>query len=116
MVRILLVEDELFVGLDVMDTLEAEGHEVDGPHPTVAEGLRAARARRPDLGFLDVRLADGVVDPLADWLTGEGVPLVFHSGHAGTHDYGRRYPRAGFCEKPSTPDKLCAAVAERLAG
>lgn len=111
MVKILLVEDELLVGLDIKTTLEDAGHEVDGPYPTVAEALSVAKAAPPDLGFLDVRLADGVVDPLASWLSDRSVPLVFHSGHAGAHDYGTTYPHARFCEKPSTPDELIEIVA-----
>lgn len=114
MVKILLVEDELLVGLDIKDTLEEAGHEVDGPYPTVSEALNAAKANPPELGFLDVRLADGVIDPLASWLSEHAVPLVFHSGHAGTRDYGHAYPQAGFCEKPSTPEELVAIVSMQL--
>ncbi|SFF07918.1 hypothetical protein SAMN04488523_11728 [Sulfitobacter brevis] len=113
MVKILLVEDELLVGLDIKDTFEDAGHEVDGPYPTVAEALRVAQANPPELGFLDVRLADGVVDPLAKWLSDHAIPLVFHSGHAGAYNYGSDYPHAAFCEKPSTPNELLAIVEQQ---
>ncbi len=115
MAKILLVEDELLVGMDIQLTLEEAGHVVDGPYPTVAAGLEAARTALPDLGFLDVRLADGVVDPLASWLAERAVPLVFHSGHASAEAYGAAYPQARFCEKPSTPDSLVAIVAQQAA-
>ncbi|MDF3361936.1 response regulator [Sulfitobacter sp. Ks41] len=114
MVKILLVEDELLVGMDIKMTLEDEGFEVDGPYPTVAEALTVAKTATPNLGFLDVRLADGAVDPLASWLLEKSVPLVFHSGHAEAHDYGARYPGAGFCEKPSTPAELVSVVIQQL--
>ncbi|MEX3314135.1 response regulator [Sulfitobacter sp. PS-8MA] len=115
MVTILLVEDELLVGLDIKLTLEGEGFQVDGPYPTVAEALSVAKTSLPDIGFLDVRLADGVVDPLASWLSERSVPLVFHSGHARAHDYGVRYPDARFCEKPSTPNELISVIMQQVA-
>jgi DNA-binding response OmpR family regulator len=114
MVKILLVEDELLVGLDIKDILEDAGHEVDGPYRTVSEALDIAKANPPELAFLDVRLADGVIDPLATWLAEHAVPLVFHSGHAGSRDYGHAFPQAGFCEKPTTPEELIATVSMQL--
>lgn len=111
MVKVLLVEDEMLVGLDIKMTLEDAGYEVDGPYPTVAEALEIAKTAVPDIGLLDVRLADGVVDPLASWLTDQSVPVVFHSAHAGAHNYGASYPDAKFCEKPSTPEELVSTIA-----
>ena len=115
MVKVLLVEDELLVGLDIQMTLEDAGFEVAGPYPTVAEALDVAKQSLPDVGFLDVRLADGVVDPLAAFLSEHSVPLVFHSGHAGAHDYGTAFPQASFCEKPSTPEQLVSIVEQQAA-
>ncbi|SDE04204.1 response regulator [Limimaricola pyoseonensis] len=115
MAKILLVEDELLIGWDIKDTLEEAGHEVDGPYATVAEALERVERALPEIGFLDVRLADGEVDPLADRLQAQDVRLVFHSGHIRALDHGRRYPGCTVCAKPSTPDELVEAVAQQVA-
>ena len=83
---VLLVEDELFIALDVQATIEAAGFAVEGPCMTLVERHGAAFAA----AVLDVRLADGTVFPAADKLHAAGVPLIFHSGHADDADLRQR--------------------------
>jgi len=106
---ILLVEDELFVALDVQTTVEDDGFLVDGPYATLRETLEALTAQghaRPACAILDVRLKDGEVFPAADWLRDAGVPIIFHSGHADQLTLERRYPGAAICGKPCSPTIL----------
>ncbi|MGN5374525.1 response regulator [Sphingomonas hankookensis] len=109
---VLLVEDELFIALDVQATIEAAGFEVEGPCMTLVEA-QAAVARRGAAfaaAVLDVRLADGTVFAAADQLHAAGVPLIFHSGHADDEDLWQRYPQAMVCPKPSVPAALSDAI------
>ena len=79
---VLLVEDELFVALDLQDTIENAGFSVDGPYISVASAMSALGSVLPDCAILDVRLADGEVYPVAEALAAAGIPFIFHSGHA----------------------------------
>ncbi|WP_010545262.1 response regulator [Sphingomonas elodea] len=106
----MLIEDELFVALDVQDVVEEAGFAVDGPYVSVAEALEAVAARLPGCAILDVRLIDGEVFPAADVLRDAGVPIIFHSGHADAMSLRGRYPHAVVCSKPCSPRALRAAV------
>lgn len=109
---VLLVEDELFIALDLQETIEDAGFHVVGPCATVVEAQAAieSHAARFAVAVLDVRLADGTVFPAADRLHAAGVPLLFHSGHADDVALRQRYPSATVCPKPSAPDALANAL------
>jgi CheY-like chemotaxis protein len=111
-IDVLLVEDELFIALDLQETIEDAGFRVVGPCATVVEAEAAIQrhAARFAAAVLDVRLADGTVFPVADRLQAAGIPLLFHSGHADDADLRRRYPSATVCPKPSAPDALANAL------
>ena len=116
--RVLLVEDELLIALDLQLSLEDEGADVvlaDG----VATGFAAlarcrAAAKLPNVALLDVRLGDGEVFPVADELVSAGVPIVFHSGHAQGADLARGYPDAAVLSKPAPIDALLSALVARF--
>ncbi|MCE3590369.1 hypothetical protein LXJ59_27665, partial [Escherichia coli] len=66
--RVMLVEDELFVALDVQMTVEDAGLEVEGPYTSLAEAEAALARLDPHrllCAILDVRLRDGEVFPAA---------------------------------------------------
>ncbi|KQN19415.1 histidine kinase [Sphingomonas sp. Leaf33] len=109
---VLLVEDELLIALDLQATIEDAGFAVEGPCMTVTEAQEAIDRCGGALAvaLLDVRLADGTVFPAADRLYAEGIPIIFHSGHADTSDLRQRYPTATICPKPSAPASLAAAL------
>ena len=111
-VNILIVEDELLIALDLQVTLEDEGAQtvVVG---TVAEALSqisAVAERAFDAAVLDVRLGREEVFPVADVLARQGVPIVFHSGHARASDLAETYPRASVLSKQAPPERLVAAL------
>ncbi len=116
-IDVLLVEDELFIALDLQETIEEAGFHVIGPCATVVEAEEAILRyeARFAAAVLDVRLADGAVFPAADRLHAAGVPLLFHSGHADDAALRQRYPSAMVCPKPSAPDALATAL-RRCAG
>lgn len=113
---VMLIEDELFVALDVQDVVEEAGFSVDGPYVSVADALAAVAQHLPGCAILDVRLTDGEVFPAADILRDAGVPIIFHSGHADATSLRGRYPQALVCSKPCSPSALRAAVETVLAG
>jgi hypothetical protein len=55
-------------------------------------------------------LVEGEVFELADRLINDGVPVIFHSGHARTSDLCDRYPGVTALEKPCPPSELIVAL------
>jgi CheY-like chemotaxis protein len=83
--RILVVEDEYLIAMDLADRLADLGAEVIGPAGSLAEALAivAAEGSRIDGAVLDVNLRNERVYPVADALVAHGVRFVFASGYDG---------------------------------
>jgi len=113
---VLIVEDELFVVLDLEDLVAEEGLGISTHCGTVAATMQTLERERPVFAILDVRLPDGEVFPAADRLQEMNIPLIFHSGHANEADLRSRYPAAQICAKPSSPSQLRAAMRKAKAG
>ena len=54
--RVLVVEDEVLIGLDVAELLSDVGCRVAGPFRTVADALHSINEQRPAAAVLDVNL------------------------------------------------------------
>ena len=79
--RILLVEDEVFLSELYTDVLDGMGHEVCGNAATEAGAIDAAAATKPDLMIVDARLASGSGEhAMVEILRRGFVPHVFISG------------------------------------
>jgi two-component sensor histidine kinase len=78
--RILVVEDEPLIAMDIEDKLLAAGCEVVGPAATVATALRLASELAIDAALLDANLGGHPVDELAAELARRGIPFAFVSG------------------------------------
>jgi CheY-like chemotaxis protein len=81
--RILIVEDEYLIAMDLALGLEEFGAEVVGPAGSVAEALELVESDgdKLDGAVLDVNLRDERVYPVADALAARGVRFVFASGY-----------------------------------
>jgi DNA-binding response OmpR family regulator len=109
-VRVLIVEDEYFIGLMAVDALRAKDHEAVGPAQTVQAALTLAREANPDVAVLDYRLPDGTGAELAEALRTElGVPSIFATGSP-VEALEAAHLVIGVLTKPYTPDDLVASV------
>src|SRR3954464_14730400 len=81
--RVLVVEDELLIALDLGSILDRLGRVVLGPAPTVPEALRLPAADPPDAALLDMNLRGTRATPvaLALALAGRGVPFAVVSAY-----------------------------------
>lgn len=104
--RVLVVEDEFIIALDLSETVRDLGYQVKGPFANKDHALIAINDDLPDVAILDIMTADGEVFPLADALTEAGVPIIFHSGHVQQTDVAERYPEAQAAAKPCPPNRL----------
>ena len=65
---ILIVEDEMIIGLQLQDLLERGGYQVMDLAPTNRQALAALSQHRPDAVLLDCSLSDGQATPVAEEL------------------------------------------------
>ena len=113
--KVLVVEDEFIIALDLSETVQDLGYDLEGPFEGNAQAREALEDEGlPDCAILDVFTADGEVYPLADRLSEAGVPIVFHSGHVTPAEVMARYPDAQACAKPCPPDRLIDALQEAV--
>lgn len=76
--RILIIEDEFLVALDMQVGLEEAGHEVIGVGDDWTSAVRLAE-RRPNVALVDINLCDGATGPaIGAWLGEEiGCSVIF---------------------------------------
>jgi CheY-like chemotaxis protein len=113
--RILVVEDEYIIAVEVKRWLLAAGCDVLGPVPSVDQALDLVEDRRPDAAVLDVNLGDGCTAyPIADKLSELGVPYLLATGDVRVADTSvyRHRPRL---EKPYLQSELVRALTSLVA-
>jgi CheY-like chemotaxis protein len=89
--RILIVEDEHIIQLDLKERLEQFGYEVVGLAGSGAEAVEMARHTRPNVVLMDVRLEgemDGVEAALQIRLQ-QDMPIVYLTALADIRNLGR---------------------------
>ena len=79
--RILVVEDEFLIAMELDITLTRAGYQVLGPAANVSAALGLLRLERPDAAVLDVNLAGEWVTPVAEVLRAMFVPFILTSGY-----------------------------------
>ncbi len=109
--RILLVEDNLLIAMDVEELIAEQGCTPIGPVSNVADGLEAVRQTELDGAVLDVNLGDERVWPIAELLEEHGVPFVIATGYSAA-EIPDRFNTRPRLEKPISPGGLAAALAD----
>jgi CheY-like chemotaxis protein len=108
--RVLIVEDEYIVALNIATEATARGAVVVGPVGTVDDALEAIKNADVDGAILDINLRRRESFPVADALADRHVPFVFATGYAIAHDIPARHANAVVLEKPTPPGVLCCAL------
>jgi PAS domain S-box-containing protein len=80
--RILIVEDEALVALQLQGDLEDDGHEVVGPARSLKDGLALAAEESIDAALVDVSLGRETSAPIADQLLARKIPFAFATGYS----------------------------------
>ncbi|MBX4924553.1 response regulator [Rhizobium binae] len=116
--RVLIVEDEFLIALDLGATVEGMGMQVAGLANDREQALRLAPSA--DIAFVDVNLADGPTGPeLGRRLAQEhGIAVVFMTGNPETVADGVK-GAVGVVQKPVMPsviEQLVKYLAARRAG
>ena len=84
---VLVVEDEPFIALDLVATLDEAGFAVAGPCGTVTAALDALRAQRPDAAVIDVNLNGKASAPVAAALQAARVPFIVVTAYSSTASF-----------------------------
>jgi CheY-like chemotaxis protein len=108
--RILVVEDEFLIALDIAGALEQAGLAVIGPVSTVGDALEAIAREEVHGALLDAHLAGEPVGRVADALKARNIPFAFVSGY-GPEQLPPAHRGAPLVKKPFTGKDLLAAVA-----
>jgi DNA-binding response OmpR family regulator len=107
--RVLVVEDEFLVGIQLEEDLRAAGCSILGPFGSLEAATAAARSERFDLALLDINLNGDPVYPLADELSARGVPFIFVSGYLSAA-LPERFKGSPQIAKPHEPAALLKAI------
>ena len=79
--NVLIVEDEAVIALLLEEMLDTRGYNVAAHASTLAEGETMASSLDLDVAILDVSLAGEAVFPVAELLSGRGIPFIFTTGY-----------------------------------
>lgn len=113
--RILIVEDEFIIAMDMQERLTALGCEVAGHVPSGEEAVESAQALHPDAIFMDVRLNGEMSGIEAARRIHEilDVPIVFVSGQADswTTEAASAVRHSGYLTKPFNDAQVAEVIA-----
>jgi DNA-binding response OmpR family regulator len=116
-IKVLYVEDELFLGKIVKESLESRGFEVtmesDGAKATTLFKITA-----PDICVLDIMLPNKDGFTIADEIRGmnEGVPIIFLTAKTQTDDVVKGFSMGGndYIRKPFSMEELIVRIQNAL--
>jgi DNA-binding NtrC family response regulator len=108
-VSVLIVEDEIIIGMMLVNEIERAGGISIGPVTSVAEALKELASRIVDVVILDAKLVDGSGAGLAACLDDRRIPYVVVSGYDKAN-LPKALEKAPFVAKPISLPFLMEAI------
>lgn len=105
--RVLVVEDEMLVCMDLMDMLSELGCIVVGPAARVEQALRIVEGEPIDLAMLDINLGRETSYPIAERLAALDIPYFFSTGYSVVEPAFENKPRL---QKPFSERQLSSVL------
>lgn len=114
--KVLIIEDEPIISLDLQSIVREMGHTVAAIATTRDEAVRAARKTEPGLVLADIKLADGSsgIDAVRQILSEVDVPIVFITAYPERLLTGERPEPTFLVTKPFVPETVRVAVSQAL--
>ena len=115
--RVMIIEDETIIAMDLKGIVQAMGHEVTGIARTHTAAIELAGDRRPDLILADIQLADGSsgIDAVNELLGSLGdLPVIFITAFPERLLTGDRPEPAFLISKPYTEEQVRSAVSQAM--
>jgi PAS domain S-box-containing protein len=107
--RVLVVEDEAIIAIDMAAALEDAGFVVIGPVGSVYEAMSLLDEHVCDCAVLDINLAGETSAPLASRLLTQGIPFVTVSGNT-QESISEEFSQSPFLSKPIVTSKLLSKL------
>ena len=112
--RVLVVEDEFLLAMELETLLQRGGCIVLGPVPTIHQALAVLDHEQPEVALLDVNLKGERATPVAAALIDRGVPFVLITGYSRLQLTEPELCAAPRIDKPLTCRDLKRAMAQAL--
>ena len=115
-VRVLVIEDEAVIALDVAKIVQNAGHQVVGIAATEKNAVDLARKHSPHLVLADIQLkgGDNGIAAVREIMKGLEVPVIFVTGFPERLLTGSGVEPVFVITKPFDPDLLRTAMAQAL--
>jgi CheY-like chemotaxis protein/DNA-directed RNA polymerase specialized sigma24 family protein len=114
--RVLIIEDEPIIALDLENLLTELGHHVVATAATRDDAVAKARAERPGLVLADINLGEGGsgIDAVTDILESFDIPVIFVTAYPERLLTGERPEPTYLIAKPFLPETIQATVSQAL--
>ncbi len=114
--RVLIIEDEPMIAMDIETIVRDLGHEVTGIAVTRDEAVAQAKNDPPGLVLADIQLADDSsgIDAVSDILADIDVPVIFITAFPERLLTGERHEPTFLITKPFQRATVKAAIAQAL--
>ena len=114
--RVLIIEDEPIIALDLENLVSELGHEVVAIAATRDEAVAEALAKRPGLVLADINLGDGGsgIDAVAEILSSFDIPVIFITAYPERLLTGERPEPTYLITKPFLPETVQATIGQAL--
>lgn len=110
--RVMLVEDEWLIALEMKGLLEQWGGIVLGPVATVARALALLDQSGPDAAVLDLNLKGEYAKPVAAALSAKGVPFLILTSYGRNQVTSPELQNVPHLSKPINEAQLFRALGE----
>jgi DNA-binding response OmpR family regulator len=112
--RVLLVEDDILLLMELQAILREAGAEIAGCCRTVREALAVAERDGVGAAILDVRVGRETIAPVARQLASRGTPFIFYTGQVESDPELAEWTGHRVLSKPARAGAIVAAIAEAL--
>lgn len=113
--KILVVEDDLLIAMELSERLGEMGYAVLGPAHSIAAAEALVADERPDAAMLDANVAGVSSVTLGSALAGQGVPIAFCTGYDEIRNLPPALASAPLLTKPVSDADLQACLKQLLA-
>ena len=111
--RILVIEDEVLLSMDIETSLTDAGYHVVGPAGTIDAAKKLISNENCDAALVDANLGGQSVDELAFSLARQNIPFAFVTGY-GRDALPQEFRENMLLGKPFSPDQLLSVVSSLL--
>jgi CheY-like chemotaxis protein len=114
--RVLIIEDEPIIALDLENLVTELGHKVVGVAATRKEAVAKALSEKPGLVLADINLGEGGsgIDAVSDILNSFDIPVIFITAYPEKLLTGERPEPTYLVAKPFLPETVQATVGQAL--